>query len=262
MKKRKIIEAVSNPDFIPGIFNYCDRWCERCEMTNKCANFALTTADCMNEEDYQNNNEKFWQKFSEIMETTLELVMEFSANEGIDLDSIDYNAIKEREEKIHKQACQTDISKISKNYIDIAGKWFDESKNIFIEKEKQLITELEMDLPKSNPDGEAAILKDAISVIMWYKFQIHVKIIRAVSGSMEDEELADEYDFPKDSAGSAKVALIGIDRSISAWEKLLIYFPDEEDSFLKILVLLVKLRKEVEKTFPDARNFIRPGFDE
>jgi hypothetical protein len=262
MKKQKIFDDVNNPDFIPGIFNYCDRWCERCEMTNKCANYALTKADGMNVEDYQNNNEKFWQKFGDIMNTTLEMVKEFAANEGIDLDSIDYDAIKEREEKIHKKASETEISKTSKNYIDIAGKWFDESQNIFIEKEKQLISEFEMDLPKSNPDSEAAILKDSISVIMWYKFQIHVKIMRAVSGAMEDEELADEYDFPKDSAGSAKVALIGIDRSISAWEKLLIYFPDEEDSFLKILVLLVKLRKEVEKTFPDARSFIRPGFDE
>jgi hypothetical protein len=122
MKKQKIFDAVNNPDFIPGIFNYCDRWCERCEMTNKCANYALTTAEGMNVEDYQNNNKKFWQKFGDIMHTTLEMVKEFAANEGIDIDDIDYDAIKEREEKIHKKASETDISKISKKYIDIAGK--------------------------------------------------------------------------------------------------------------------------------------------
>jgi hypothetical protein len=26
--------------FIVGIFNYCDRWCERCEFTSRCRVFA------------------------------------------------------------------------------------------------------------------------------------------------------------------------------------------------------------------------------
>jgi hypothetical protein len=68
--------------------------------------------------------------------------------------------------------------------------------------------------------------------------------------------------LPKDSDGSAKVALIGIDRSISAWGIMLRYFPAYEDELLKILVVLEKLRKKVEKEFPDARSFFRPGFDE
>ena len=68
--------------------------------------------------------------------------------------------------------------------------------------------------------------------------------------------------LPKDSDGSAKVALIGIDRSISAWGIMLRYFPACEDELLKILVVLEKLRKKVEKEFPDARSFFRPGFDE
>jgi len=27
-------------DFIPGIYNYCNRWCERCLYTEKCRLFA------------------------------------------------------------------------------------------------------------------------------------------------------------------------------------------------------------------------------
>jgi hypothetical protein len=261
MKKEKIIKTVNNTNLIPGIFDYCDRWCERCELTNKCANYALISERNLNFIDYENNNEKFWENFSEIMHTTLEMVEEFAISEGIDLDKIDYEAIKDREEKIHKDARNTKISIMSKEYINLTGKWFDASKDVFIEKEKELISEYKMELPKSNPDNEANILEDAISVIMLCKFQIHVKIMRAVSGVMEDRDLQDEYDFPKDSDGSAKVALIEIDRSISAWEKLLMFFPNEEDSFLKILVLLVKLRKAVEKTFPNARSFKRPGFE-
>ena len=74
MKKEKIMETVNNTNLIPGIFNYCDRWCERCELTNKCANFALISERNLNCIDYENNNEKFWENFSEIMHTTLEMV--------------------------------------------------------------------------------------------------------------------------------------------------------------------------------------------
>ena len=74
------------------------------------------------------------------------------------------------------------------------------------------------------------------------------------------DELQDE--FPKDSDGSAKVALIGIDRSIAAWGMMLSLFPEKEDETFKNLVLLEKLRKMTEKEFPDARSFHRAGFDD
>lgn len=90
----------------------------------------------------------------------------------------------------------------------------------------------------------------------WYLFQIYVKLSRAVSEKQEDEE-----DILKDSDGSAKVALIGIDRSIAAWGILLNHFQKQEDELLEILVILERLRKRVEKEFPNARSFTRPGFD-
>ena len=62
--------------------------------------------------------------------------------------------------------------------------------------------------------------------------------------------------------GSAKVALIGIDRSISAWNILLPCFSDQERQILDLIALLENIRKRVEIQFPGARDFIRPGFDE
>ena len=39
--------AATEPEqhFIPGIYNYCDRWCERCSMTTSCLLNALENAD-------------------------------------------------------------------------------------------------------------------------------------------------------------------------------------------------------------------------
>ena len=69
-------------------------------------------------------------------------------------------------------------------------------------------------------------------------------------------------DFPKDSDGSANVALIAIDRSMAAWGQMHNHFPAHRDQILSIIKHLDSLRQRVEKVFPEARKFIRPGFDE
>lgn len=40
MDKKRLLEMAENPDFIPGIYNYCDRWCERCAFTSRCLTYA------------------------------------------------------------------------------------------------------------------------------------------------------------------------------------------------------------------------------
>ena len=75
-----------------------------------------------------------------------------------------------------------------------------------------------------------------------------------------DEEMKT---FPKDSDGSAKIALIGIDRCIATWSALRTALgPDETDGILDLLVQLSAIRRDTEKLFPRARAFVRPGFDE
>ena len=127
------------------------------------------------------------------------------------------------------------------------------------EKQEQLQNSLEMALPDSNPLGEARDISDATEVIQWYQYFIYVKLMRALHGLFRrDEDDIEMYD----ANGSAKVALESIDRSISAWGRLLERFDEQEDKLLSILVDLQRLRTITENTFPDARSFIRPGLDE
>ena len=69
-------------------------------------------------------------------------------------------------------------------------------------------------------------------------------------------------EFPKDSDGSAKVALIGIDRSIAAWRLMQLSLPERAESIVPLILQLERLRSRLEKSFPEARDFVRPGFDE
>lgn len=44
---------------IPGIFNYCDRWCERCQMTSRCEIFIPDEKEMNTEESLAVVHENF-----------------------------------------------------------------------------------------------------------------------------------------------------------------------------------------------------------
>jgi len=99
---------------------------------------------------------------------------------------------------------------------------------------------------------------DALEVIYFYNFFISAKIFRALIP--RDNYEADE--IQTDSNGSAKIALIAVDRLIAAWSILMEKMTDHEDEILKFLISLADIRKQTELTFPMARKFVRPGFDD
>ncbi|HSO74547.1 MAG TPA: hypothetical protein VLU47_06900, partial [Blastocatellia bacterium] len=105
---------------------------------------------------------------------------------------------------------------------------------------------------------------EAVEVIRWYQFQIAVKIMRGLMRDDDEDEENGESSFAhqKDSDGSVKVALLGMSRSIGAWGRLSEEFPDQASEMVPLLVHLERLRRMTEVCFPNAMNFIRPGFDE
>lgn len=98
-------------------------------------------------------------------------------------------------------------------------------------------------------------------MIYWYMHFIYVKLQRALHGKVEDDGREIENGFQRDFDGSAKVALIAIDRSMEAWIKLMQHLPDIEDEIISLLALLQRIKLTTENEFPEAGKFIRPGFD-
>jgi hypothetical protein len=120
------------------------------------------------------------------------------------------------------------------------------------------------EVPENTPLG------DALAVVRWYQHFIHVKFCRALSwfpeydlDLEEDESWREETDeIPSDSDGSAKIAIIGIERSISAWSALRELLADQRDPIIQMMAQLVRIRALADRTFPNARQFHRPGFDD
>ncbi|MGD1000005.1 MAG: hypothetical protein ABSA67_04825 [Candidatus Brocadiia bacterium] len=264
-KRRKkysdiVKKHVANPKHIRGIFNYCDRWCERCPMTSRCSVFAITQEHCPDGVARDADNARFWERLSEVFQGTLEMVREDAQRQGISFDSKELATFAAKHRRRQSALKKHECPRAAKRYAKMVDAWFKSAKPLFTERKVALESQARMQLPGADPEADAARLKDVVEVVQFYQHQIWVKMMRATGGLLEEKsEPPDEY--PKDSDGSAKVALIGIDRSISAWSEMRLQFPDQDDSVLDILVHLDRLRRNVEKTFPDARSFVRTGFD-
>ena len=176
---------------IKGIYNYCDRWCERCTQTSKCLNYSIVEKEFADPESRDIHNEAFWKKLSGIFENTMALLKERAAAEGIDLDALDLEEQKEKDRLVTEAADGHEISKAARRYCDMAEDWF---KNAAPLSEKSDDTAPRFRLPAGNSEGpEKDDLEDALEVVRWYQNQIYVKLMRALSGLMEEQ-----HEHPED----------------------------------------------------------------
>jgi hypothetical protein len=244
MRRRTLTDLANNPDLISGIYNYCDRWCERCPLTSRCLVYATEQEDDYSFPGNDLRNEAFWQKLSVVFQETREMIVEWAKDAGVDLNG----SKDEDESRQHRKRQLVDnhpLTKAGKKYANAASDWF-----------------RELDQMSEVPENFEQ-LEDAREVVQWYQYQIAVRTMRALSGRKEElEEDPEIIEFPKDSDGSAKVALIGIDRSIAAWRLMQLSLPERAASIVPLILQLERLRNRVDKAFPEARDFVRPGFDE
>ena len=103
-------------------------------------------------------------------------------------------------------------------------------------------------------------LVDPRSVILHYGAFIPLKIYRALTAL--DRWHDDNDDWPADDDGSAKEALIAIERSRTAWiamaERGLTPTADAE----QFVSDLNRLADDLDRVFPNARAFVRRGLGE
>jgi hypothetical protein len=242
MQRRSLTELASNPDLISGIYNYCDRWCERCPLTSRCLVYATEKEDDDSSQLHDLTNEAFWRKLGMIFQETREMIAEWARDAGVDLNQPDDEDDPALRKRRRQQVDNHPLTRAGRKYANDASDWF-----------------REMD---QTIEVSAERLEDSREVIQWYQYQIAVKTMRALSARLELNADSLEDPWFNDSDGSAKVALIGIDRSIAAWRLVQLALPEREVSIVPLIFQLERLRQRTEKIFPEARDFVRPGFDE
>jgi hypothetical protein len=177
--------------------------------------FALSEEQFDDPQSRDIGNKAFWQKLSEIFQMTLEMVKETAKEQGIDLDSLDVQQAAQEHEKNHDIAENHECCQAAKAYNQMVKSRFGSAKGLFEEKADDLSLQALLELPNSNPAAELVGLKDSMDIIHWYQHFIYVKLVRAITGSLE-KDLQDSAAIAGDTIGSTKIALIAIDRSIAA----------------------------------------------
>jgi hypothetical protein len=261
VKKNDILKMAQDPQYITGIYNYCDRWCERCPLTSRCLNYAITEKNFGDLSVRDLHNKAFWKRLKEMFQMTTEMLVEWAENQGIDLDDIDVEAVSEEEHRRRLEAENHELSQAAREYSGVVDRWFEQEQSLFDRRQDDLNTIVQLGVGGASPYEEADSINDAVAVIRWYQDQIYIKFMRAITQDDVMTEIEEDDSWQSDADGSVKVALIGMDRSIGAWGALREYFPEKADDILDILVHLDRLRRKAEHLFPNARNFIRPGFD-
>ncbi|MBN2038297.1 MAG: hypothetical protein JW768_16270 [Chitinispirillaceae bacterium] len=226
--------------FIEGIFNYCDAWCERCGFTSRCRNFALQREYAQSRPPGADPLVRFWQEVNrDLCAAPLIDDGDTASGEPVPEDSCDALADELKRLSAQNHECVRD----AKTYARMVEEWFKAS------------------LPESSKGGvhpeHNPLVKDAIKIVRWYQYFIYVKLCRAVN-RLQDENTDDQQ---CSAYGSVKIALIGLDRSITAWDILHKALPDCATGIASIIAYGAGLRRRIEEGFPLARGFKRPGFD-
>lgn len=264
MTPDELFSLAENPAYIPGIYNYCDGWCARCKMTARCSAFAASPTMEIEIDSGTDNPDDLMRQIGDALNEAFEMIQSLAEKEGIDMETV-HNAaeVQQSVTERHDETMQTPLSQLSWLYLQKTHHWFHHVDDATKAKDDELAQITALQLSERDAASEMAEIKDALDVVNWYFHQIHSKLMRAQM-SQRDETREEQMvldAFPLDSDGSAKVALIGMDNSMAAWQTLLQHFPDLEESILEQLSLLQQLLRMTENSFPNARKVRRPGLD-
>ncbi len=259
-EKEKLLKLAANPNNIAGIYNYCDNWCENCAFTKRCFQFLMNKEDVSTDNNFS-NKEKLWDDIKNSLNMAVELIDDLAEQMKIDLNDSNHEEYKNHHRKKNEELIKNPLVTRGFMYSRLVQKWFDKNNYLFLDKGREMEKFASFGFDKKSVEDHLYKLQDILENIFRYQYFIPAKISRAV-GAIDIEIENPQKNLPKDSDGSAKIALITIHKSIDAWAELNKIFPQKEDEILEILVLLKKLLNETNKIFPNAMSFIRPGFDE
>lgn len=249
---------------IPGIHNYCDRWCERCFFTSHCSVFADTNESSIEEKDIR--NKAFWERLSQNFSKAKGMLEDAAKKSGVDLNALqaDIEISELKKEEVRLKSQKHPLVALCKAYGDFGRTWLKTQPGM-MDRLQELKENLIMGVEtRAVAKIQTETIKDSLAVIQWYLTFMEVKFMRALmdkeQGSLETQ--TSEVDLQHDYNGSAKIGIIGAERSTQAWIKLFEILPDQEDDFLKALSMLEKIKGDALAAFPNSMKFVRPGFDE
>jgi len=255
-------ELPDEPRFITGISDYCDYWCERCAFTAHCSNFAEQPFEgerSLAPTDLPEDAENILDSPHSTFAIAEELIKCGAANQDSDIHSSESQAeldkANEERERKYAEARAHPLSRAATAYAHSVYYWFDRRDEALQARIKRARKNDEINSDVPFPEE----VEDAIEVIHWHQHQAGA-LLNSIF-TLADNEEAQEIFAPLYD-GQMKTVLIGLDHSLLAWGKVQMFWPERAEEMMRLTSLASELRWMLELAFPNARDFIRPGFDD
>jgi hypothetical protein len=218
--------------FIVSIFNYCDRWCERCAFTSHCRLFAdMALVDAAADpsfaavvhapslpDEVRPPPPAWLEALVEEAESETPVTTTGKLDEGLPEVAAEHGIIEDR----------------ARGYGRAAFRWLE-----------------------THGHDRTGSPGDPLAVVSRFQIFIPAKVHRALLVLPGDGD-----DGPSDADGSAKIALLAIEESQAAWRALAERGRASEADASAFVADLAWLARALEWARPRARQFVRPGFDE
>lgn len=241
---------------IKNIHNFCDNWCERCLFTQRCYSYQFQTENRLSFS--ANANATLVQQLTEALAMTKQYLDKIRATDNAtDIPAGEQQYLEQQ--ALTKVSGKHPVSQLAHSYLRQTGDWLRNEKGLLERAGHQQLHEVKLGIrTEADALDQLNALKDAWEMIKWYRTLIPIKTtsaLRLFTEPTDDTKLTDYQ------AGKAKLVLVSIDRSMLAWQTVMIHYPEKVDELLDVLALLNRISRDLETLFPDARAFKRPGLD-
>jgi len=256
---------------ISGIFNYCDRWCEKCSYINRCLLFKqeaereikhILWDEDKNDPDLiaKDLADDFKETFAHInnfMCEKDEVFEEFEKDDYED-DFVDEDEDGFFKEEIDKAERPSTFLENSENFlILLSEKLFRD----FYKYYDHLRLKMPDDLEENNPQS---VLRQYLDTLGWYTPQINVKIRMCYwnkhkLSKAKDPEIA-EMDEEMLNV-SARIVFVGVENCINALKNLPQQKLESESEIVSLFTMIKQIKEMLINEFPMVLTYKRPYFD-
>jgi hypothetical protein len=178
------IHRLDEEGFIPSIFNYCDRWCERCDFVDRCR-VGIHELDAMEGGFKQRSLDEAIKEMQENLASTVTLLHDMARQHGFDLNDVlkdtPENRAAEREWEERKKAARDHpICAAAMDYATKVHAWMAAHRHTFEQAIGAMTRRAEMGVAPGQQLDDAQRLGDALELLERYCLPVASKIDRAM----------------------------------------------------------------------------------
>ena len=223
------VQVATDATLIRGIYDQCDQWCMYCPATQWCLAYRCGT-DLRNPDVYRNLADRMREGM-----VFLKRLCEAEGRSTLEIDAI-LSADPRKQEML-----------VIDDPLEKMGRRYGRSSDAYLLSRPDFPFEM-----KHRASGPTPF-----EVFAWYHQLIPGKIHRALISARRAAR--GDVIHHDDALICAKVALIGMDRSLEALAAMA--WEDDDARLESMQAQLRRLRREAEARFPSARAYVRSGLD-